>query len=46
MNDHSNYFKRILERRVTKQRPFWWTVGMILFVLWLIIYLKNIALSG
>ncbi|MBT3589135.1 MAG: hypothetical protein HOK52_05415 [Candidatus Marinimicrobia bacterium] len=46
MSKHENYFRRIIERRTSKQRPFLWTVGMILLVLWLIQYLKNVALSG
>ncbi|MBL7013530.1 MAG: hypothetical protein ISR83_03855 [Candidatus Marinimicrobia bacterium] len=46
MSEHENYFRRIIERRTSRQRPYWWTIGMVLFVLWLIIYLRNVALSG
>jgi len=46
MSNHDNYFRRIIKRRTIKQRPYWWTVGMIMLVLWLIQYLKNVALAG
>jgi len=38
-----NYFKRILPDRQEKGRSLWWTLTMLMIVMFLIIYLNMIA---
>lgn len=38
-----NYFKRILPDRRGKGRSLWWTITMLMIVIFLIIYLKMVA---
>ncbi|SVA72595.1 uncharacterized protein METZ01_LOCUS125449 [marine metagenome] len=40
-----NYFKQLIPTRRRKGRSLWWTLTMLMIVLFFIVYLKNIAIQ-